>query len=256
MLSKYVLKFALMARRVYLWQKRRRYERLGKDHIFNVSVSGSSFLMSFLDYSVDQAIVERIEGRRERETAAVIQTIVPPGANVLEIGACYGYFTNIMASCVGPTGRVVSLDGDPDVFKVLLRNMELNDLSNVDAFNVFIASTSDVEAIESTTDGSATELEYPGAEVGQTETVVLSKFLEKIEFQPEFLFMDIEGFEVDVFEDISRNFLKSSKPVIVFEMHPQFYKPGKTVTYVKGLLDTFGYRYQVVAENLVCVPTE
>jgi FkbM family methyltransferase len=254
MFSKFLVRIVALVRRVYFWQKRRRYERFGKGHVFDINVSENSFVMTFLDYSLDQAIIERIEGRRERETAAIIQTLLPAGANVLEIGACYGYFTNIMASCVGPTGRVVSLDGDSDAFRVLSKNLELNDLNNVVAYKVLVTSPS-----ANTTSGNSPSGIGPahvGDDVAQDEpaTVILSDFLEQIEFRPDYLFMDIEGFEVDVFEDLAREYLGKYRPVIVFEMHPQFYNPGKTAEYIKELLEGFGYRHRVVAENLVCIP--
>jgi FkbM family methyltransferase len=45
---------------------------------------------------------------------------------VLDVGANCGYFTLLMARCVGPNGEVFSFEPHPRTFRLLVRNIELN----------------------------------------------------------------------------------------------------------------------------------
>jgi protein-L-isoaspartate(D-aspartate) O-methyltransferase len=46
-----------------------------------------------------------------------------PGARVLHLGAGLGYYTAVIAECVGPSGRVVAFEADPDLAAEARRNL-------------------------------------------------------------------------------------------------------------------------------------
>ena len=101
----------------YLKKKRYGTE---KNKVFDITVDDIKFKMSFKDYEVNKAIQERIDGVREPETTSIIRSMLKPGDNVLELGGCYGYFTQIMADSVGRSGKIVSIDGLPNNFKIFV----------------------------------------------------------------------------------------------------------------------------------------
>ena len=53
------------------------------------------------------------------------------GDNVVDVGAHIGLYTIIAAKRVGPTGKVIAIEPDPENCNLLKRNMELNRLTNV-----------------------------------------------------------------------------------------------------------------------------
>jgi len=55
--------------------------------------------------------------------------LLTPGSYAVDVGANMGAYTLLMAECVGPKGRVASFEPNPEVFKRLLYNLELNQLS-------------------------------------------------------------------------------------------------------------------------------
>ena len=59
---------------------------------------------------------------------------VQPGQVVVDVGANIGYFTLLFARQVGPTGHVYAFEPEPRNFELLERNIALNRLSNVTAF--------------------------------------------------------------------------------------------------------------------------
>ncbi|HUR67907.1 MAG TPA: FkbM family methyltransferase [Candidatus Thermoplasmatota archaeon] len=59
-----------------------------------------------------------------------------PGDTFLDAGANIGVFSLVASQCVGPTGRVLSVDADPRIFRILSQNLALNDARNVTAVNL------------------------------------------------------------------------------------------------------------------------
>ncbi|MFA5260649.1 MAG: FkbM family methyltransferase [Candidatus Omnitrophota bacterium] len=194
-----------LAQRYGLWK----YSKYPPGHIFNITVDDMHFRMTFRDYKLDYPIVERIEGFREPVTTGIIKALVGPGARVLELGGCYGYFTAIMALCAGESGRVVSVEGTPNNFRILSENMALNGLKNVRIYNAFISADAqrvhfyDYETHPYDAIRRVKRHESPAQGMTGVKAVKVTEFLRDINFVPDYIFMDIEGFERDVFADFA-----------------------------------------------------
>jgi len=238
--------------------------RINDEFIYDINVDDLNFKMTFLDYPFDYPINQRIEGIREPQTTSIIRSIVRDGSNVLELGGCYGYFTAIMAMCVGESGKVVSIEGTPNNFNILSKNVEINNFKNIDLHQVFLRSeensddvyfdsevTHPYEVIESIKQGkSFNNIEEKVA----VRCVQLSSFLSEINFIPDHIFMDIEGFEAEVFEDLSHGYLKENRPTIVFETHEGRYAKFKDLRFIMDILKTNNYYYRYDKDNLICLP--
>jgi len=66
------------------------------------------------------------------EDEIIDQFCPKPGDTVVDAGAHIGLYTIIAAKRVGPTGRVIAIEPDPENFKILKKNILLNQLSNVE----------------------------------------------------------------------------------------------------------------------------
>lgn len=244
----------------FQWKKNRHYQKFKAGHVFPVRVNDLSFDISFEDFPINRQIVERIEGRREPETVAIIRSLLREGDKVLELGACYGYFTMNMVRSVGESGRVVSIEGSPNNFRVVKNNMERNGVRNVDVHNVFVDSSHESAGFrpdEYDPYGAIARLDKADGDAAPIKVpcVRISQFLKKLDFRPDYIFMDIEGFEVHVLEDlVSTGCLRDWGPTLVFETHECYYKPGKDLGYLCGLLDSQGYTRRRIAGNLLCFP--
>jgi FkbM family methyltransferase len=239
----------------------KKYSKYGPEHIFDITVDDLSLKMTFLGRDIGNAIMERIQGRREPTTVSVIRALVKPGSKVLELGGCYGYFTYIMASCAGAEGQVVSIEGTPNNYRILTRNIELNNLKNVSAYNLFITEKANHVTYASNDDGpyQAIDRLLKVSENGTSANITvpavrLSSFLNDIGFHPDYVFMDIEGFEIDVFKDFDHRYLSTHRPAVVFEIHKQFYQGGDNLDLIKEILTRHNYYYRKDGDNLLCFP--
>jgi len=73
-------------------------------------------------------------GVYEKGETAFVQGALRSGMTVLDVGANVGYYTALAARRVGPNGRVIALEPDPESFKYLEQTIAANEVGNVDAF--------------------------------------------------------------------------------------------------------------------------
>jgi tRNA G37 N-methylase Trm5 len=72
-----------------------------------------------------------VMGSFEPAETELMRQRVRPGATVLDIGANIGYFTLLMARCVGPSGHVYAFEPEPKNFELLQHNVRRNNYANV-----------------------------------------------------------------------------------------------------------------------------
>src|SRR5262249_52608763 len=58
-----------------------------------------------------------------------------PGGTVVEVGANIGAHTVALARAVGPSGRVIAIEPQPEVHRMLCENIALNSLAQVTALS-------------------------------------------------------------------------------------------------------------------------
>ena len=68
---------------------------------------------------------------REVEFMSLIRKHVKMGQVCFDIGANIGYLTLILAKLVGPTGIVYAVEPKPANYKVLKKNIRLNEYKNI-----------------------------------------------------------------------------------------------------------------------------
>ena len=59
---------------------------------------------------------------------------------ILEIGACYGYFSIILSKLLNGKGQIISIECLPRNYEILNNNLSLNNINNVETLNYFISS--------------------------------------------------------------------------------------------------------------------
>jgi SAM-dependent methyltransferase len=76
--------------------------------------------------------LERPEREREENTAAVVRLLqLRPGEVVADIGAGTGYYSRRMAAAVGPRGRVLAVDIQPEMLDALTNRLHRDGITNV-----------------------------------------------------------------------------------------------------------------------------
>ena len=78
--------------------------------------------------------LERNEREQEERTDLLLNALaLKPGMVVADIGAGTGYLSRRMAKAVGPTGRVVAVDVQPEMIAILQRQSREAGIQNIEA---------------------------------------------------------------------------------------------------------------------------
>ena len=96
--------------------------------------AGLRFFFHFRDRAKGLAIAA---GQFETGLESVLRSLIQPGMCCVDVGASFGFFSILMGSLTGPSGRVYSLEPYSDAFHLLGRNIRENQMEKtVRAYNL------------------------------------------------------------------------------------------------------------------------
>ncbi|MFN8472907.1 MAG: FkbM family methyltransferase [Anaerolineae bacterium] len=162
-------------------------------------------------------------GDYELAVTRTIAEIVQPGWLVADIGAQIGYMTLLMASRVGPAGRVLAFEPMPANFAVLEENVRLNGYKTVQAERLAVADQSGATLLHRLDDRalSATSsivAEDDGADGIEVATVSMDDYLAAHPGELRFAKIDVEGAEDLVLAGMTQT-LARCRPLLLVEVH-------------------------------------
>jgi FkbM family methyltransferase len=158
----------------------------------------------------------------------ILEYFIPDEADtVVDVGAHIGLYTIIAAKRVGPTGKVIAIEPDPENCNLLKRNVELNNLTNV--------IISECAAFSSNT---KLKLYLPGKERGFTKLSTVMSARALIEtflevdgntldhlmlmqgiMQANWIKIDVEGAELEVLKGATTTLSVSDDIGLLIEVH-------------------------------------
>jgi len=194
------------------------------DHI----VTGDSF--RFTIYLPDRAYFfkpEALAGTYERDTVRALQDILLPGMTLVDLGAHLGYFSLIAATCVGPSGRVYAFEPQPEIYDLLVTNIEVNDLQSIirPARKAVSNTAGTLPLFLGTRDsGEASFYHTPGGSSSESvvvEVTTLDAFCAQQGWPPVHVIkMDIEGAEMMALEGLRELASRSLDLRLIMEFNP------------------------------------
>jgi FkbM family methyltransferase len=187
--------------------------------------------------------------------AAVQQEMVAqlrPGMTFYDLGANIGFFSLLGARLVGPSGKVISFEVDPEIAERLKENLSHNGFVQAMVEQKAVWSKDQMVSFARADKGMSPDRglghiapEEPGGEsLIRTEAVSLDGFVASHP-APDFIKCDVEGAEVAVFAGAER-LLREKRPVVLVEMHSE---ENRAVLVRK--LQELGYRCKDVDANHV-----
>lgn len=175
----------------------------------------------------DQYVSRRIreEGIWEPFETSLVLSLLRPGDVFVDVGANIGYFSVLAASVVGAQGAVFAFEPDPDNYRLLRANAELNGLEH--CITAVEAALSDVEGegrLFLSEDNLGDHQVYSGDEQRSSVPITLcegSEYLAERTQRVDLLKVDTQGSEYQVIAGLMP-LLESldQKPRIIIELTP------------------------------------
>lgn len=187
-------------------------------------------------YRVDPHHRERLGQNYDAQVAAFLRERVKPGALCLDVGANVGVYVLQFAYWSGSTGQVVAFEPNPGARAVLEEHVRMNGLKErVRIVPAAVGEASGEDILYAAEADGMSRLGEPNrALAGRVEevtvpVVTLDEYCKANSLKPDWLFIDIEGFEIAALSG-ARELIQSRRGDlgIVVEMHPNVWNSANT----------------------------
>jgi FkbM family methyltransferase len=153
-----------------------------------------------------------VRERYEQELQSPLERMIRPGMTAFDIGAHFGYWALALSRMCGQTGQVFAFEPVPGNRERLVRNLEINSISNVRVIPLVVSDTSG--SIRMSNQGSMSALEHGELSV---EATTIDLFCQQNP-APDFVLVDVEGFAGSVFRGAANTYARKFAPLIC-EIH-------------------------------------
>ncbi len=189
-------------------------------------------------------------GGREAYLVELLRDDARPGATVLDGGAHIGYLTLQAARAVGPAGRVIAVEPNPNTLAALRRNIDANPVgAPVTVVPVALGAAAGSGSLFVTPAGDTSSLQPPGIEAREVPVDVRTVD-ELVDGDPvDVVKLDLEGSEVEALRGM-RRLIGRSRPTIFVECNPEaLTAAGTSVDELLGELVAYDYDVRWIDER-------
>jgi len=204
---------------------------LGDTEISSIEIHDGEVLMTVRNPQL-RVLVNRTDKRTapieainfgiyEKDDSAMMLRLIGPGSRILDIGANIGWHSMRLAKLI-PDSQIAAFEPVPQTYQHLTRNLGLNDLNNVEAFNFGFSDRPgtidlffDPEVSVRASLARLVETDCSRRVACRFRTV--DDFVEERSCRVDFIKCDVEGAELLVFRGALQT-LGRDKPVVFTEM--------------------------------------
>jgi FkbM family methyltransferase len=202
-------------------------------------------------YRIDPHQRHRLGQNYDAPVADFLRERVRPGALCVDVGANVGVYVLQFAKWTGPTGKVIAFEPNPSARAVLETHVRMNGLEEmVRIIDAAVGEATGEDTLYAAEANGMSRLGKPNqALLGRvTEitvpVVTLDEFCQIENLKPDWLFLDIEGFEIAALSG-ARDLIRRTRGELglIVEMHPNVWDSANTSRLrAETLLDELGLR--------------
>ena len=187
-----------------------------------VEIHGATVVLNPTDPVVSGALHF---GVYEKAETRFFQSACRDGMTFLDVGANLGYYTALAARAVGPNGRVLAVEPDPDSFGYLEQTIAANAVGNVEAFPVAASDAPATLPLYISTDNRGDNRLYAsGEDRPQVEVAArpLDALLRENKIDTvDLIKIDVQGYEPKVIAGLRETIAASPNLTLLTEFWPQ-----------------------------------
>lgn len=146
------------------------------------------------------------------------------GQVIFDIGANIGYYALLASKKIGSDGKVYAFEPDKNNIQVLVKNIELNNLTNIDLVQKAISDKTGFVNFKSSDLSKGDSAISANQSTGSVSVpaITFDDFVKENNTVPDVIKMDVEGAEILVLRGAKQFFESIQKPVSLFiEYNPQ-----------------------------------
>jgi FkbM family methyltransferase len=187
-------------------------------------------------FRIDPRQRQRLGHNYDPPVAQFIRERIKPGALCFDVGANVGVYVLQFARWSRERGHVIAFEPNPSAVTVLKRHIELNDLKErVTVVPAAVSASPGKATLYAGEAEGMSRLGEPNRLIADQATrievpvITLDDFCEAEQMNPDWLLIDIEGFEIAALEGARRLIERRGRALnIVVEMHPGVWDSAAT----------------------------
>jgi FkbM family methyltransferase len=160
-------------------------------------------------------------GLMGKEEVWLLEKLVEPGMQILDVGANIGLYTVLLARLTGEAGRVFAFEPEPNLFSLLCENCAANEELNVTPFQCAAGNANGRATFQRATFNSGDNrlgASKPGGHSIEVEVVRLDEVLPMRTVQ--FIKLDVQGHELAALSGMQQVLASSPDVRVLFEFWP------------------------------------
>ncbi|MBE0477884.1 FkbM family methyltransferase [Candidatus Aerophobetes bacterium] len=228
---------------------------LKKRHLPRSIIKEINGFKMFLDLKNDKGLSRDLYyyGKREIFLTNYLLTsnILKKGDAVLDIGANIGYYALLESRLVGENGRVYAIEPVSSSYENLIKNIELNNIKNIDCYNLGAGSYSGKALINVSKKRNWSSLiDRTGMHFFKKEEIEIVRMDDFLKGKkiPNLVRMDVEGYEYAILDGM-QEVLGTKDLKLLIEIHPDI-MTEKQVQNMFVLLKNNGFKNAVIIFEL------
>jgi FkbM family methyltransferase len=220
-----------------------------------IDVQGNKMYVNTQDTFISKSLI--VQGHWEKYQSELFKKEILPGMRVIDIGAHIGYFSLIAAKLVGHAGMVFSFEPSEYNFKLLKKNVNVNEYTNILPINKAVCDfvgESDFYEYTPVPSSGWHGLSRPVDEATSKLTKVDTTTLDSCfgDTHVDVIKIDAEGAEVSILRGAKRLLSANESTTIFTEFNPKRIRAtGDDPAELIDLLCDFGFAIRVIEHNKV-----
>lgn len=184
-----------------------------------ININGTKFYVGYGDISY---LPQLIWGRYETGTNEFLRDKIREGDTVVDVGAYFGYYTVLFAKLAGDTGKVICIEPEPGIYRLLKKNIAANHLKNVFQYPLAVSGGkgfSNLYISANSLDTTLARHKEADSKRLRVKTDTLDNIL-KYGNRIDFLKLDIQGYEMIALKGAAETLRKNKRIKMLVEFWP------------------------------------
>ena len=183
---------------------------------------------------------------------SLVGRLLKPGQVAVDIGANIGFYSMLMATLVGPAGKICAFEPDTDNFRLLNKNLITNGFENVCTEKKAIAAKTGTGMLYVNPSHRGDHRIYPHEDQRETvpiQTVSLDDYFSDSR-HVDFIKMDIQGAEVEALMGMKNIVHRNTGIQIITEFSPgHIESAGYSPAQFFEVIDSYGLTPRIIDEG-------
>jgi len=238
---------------IYYFLLRKIYIFLNKKYILK-KIYNFKMKLYLDDEGISKTLI--LFGQRELDHKFMLEILLKPNMNVLDIGSNIGYYLLIEKKLIGDKGFIIAVEPSSKNISLLKENLNINNINNYKIVHGAISNKPGRQIFHLSSKSNLNTFHIENINnlslTGETEDVSTNTVSQITgDKKIDLIRMDVEGHEVQIIDGLINDISEKLKPMIIFEPHTSRYSQNLDFKIILLSLFKKNYSTLMISSNSI-----